>query len=635
MKPKFLILFLFLLVQHLALSQNIAPGGVKGAICWYGPSADGQSWQNQISGGAALPQFDITHSQKLNFNPGFCPSSAESSAIIALGNHDLHQASIFTVYQAADSALEKSIWHLQSQDSTHQILTTRRLADLEKLEYLNFPENKLGAPTLNTYLLHSPAKNQQANTNLILGSIPSDRQLPVVSFTGVIPEIIVFDRVLSPEERLRVESYLAIKYGLSLQQPDYITYLNASGDTIWNGRHYPEFSSHITGIGRDDASGLRQNKSTCSYEPGLLTISTENLEQDQTFLIWGDNRESLQLTDREVLKPALLQRQWQIQVSNAATPILTTVQLDSNPLHDLPEADETFWLVVFSDNGDDQYYAAEQVAPNGLVTFKEVAFTAQSHRMTFAIGPKMMVTSKIIAPECESGFEGSIALKILGGRAPFDCQLSATDQIQTRHWHVNDHYWQQPLSLPSGNYALSVQDADGHQYREEFYFQAKDAPLSNLQSSYSLPENGTLTLDASNHLDQSEHQFLWLLPSGERSNDPKLQITQPGSYRLTIDRDGCQSQQEIIVHAAPDSPFKRVELFPNPSPNGHFQLRVLLKERSHVQLDIYRANGQYLNSQRGDANDYYLFSGQLPNAGTYLLTLTCEGKTSTQKLIVE
>ena len=140
--------------------------------------------------------------------------------------------------------------------------------------------------------------------------------------TGLIPEFIVFDRILTEEERMRVESYLAIKYGMS----KYEDYLRPSGTVIWdydvNGDcNREDYLNRITGIGSNDFF-LNQSKSTSYYDEFVnpdnrkriwetydhpdedyshhahrtLAISIEDessiIEErwgDDAYLIWGDN----------------------------------------------------------------------------------------------------------------------------------------------------------------------------------------------------------------------------------------------------------------------------------------------------------------------------------------------------------
>ena len=79
-------------------------------------------------------------------------------------------------------------------------------------------------------------------------------------FKGYTPELLVFDRQLSPLDCRKYESYLAIKYGITLDT----SYFSAQGNIIWE--YDATYKNRITGYGREDALGLNQKTATTSYE---------------------------------------------------------------------------------------------------------------------------------------------------------------------------------------------------------------------------------------------------------------------------------------------------------------------------------------------------------------------------------
>ena len=87
---------------------------------------------------------------------------------------------------------------------------------------------------------------------------------------GNIPEVIYYNSSLTNIERDRVNSYLGIKYGLTLSH-DYIA---SNGTTsIWSITENPTFNNNITVIGRDNVSGLTQKQSKSVSPSSLVTIS--------------------------------------------------------------------------------------------------------------------------------------------------------------------------------------------------------------------------------------------------------------------------------------------------------------------------------------------------------------------------
>lgn len=114
------------------------------------------------------------------------------------------------------------------------------------------------------------------------------RVAPPAAMKGAYPEVCVFDRVLAPGERLRVESCLAMKYGITLAG----SYLWSDGSLIWGADDKGEsgFHNRVTAIARDDSARLRREVSTTS-DGGLLVVGKElgSRMPDGGYLIWGDN----------------------------------------------------------------------------------------------------------------------------------------------------------------------------------------------------------------------------------------------------------------------------------------------------------------------------------------------------------
>ncbi|NNK88635.1 MAG: T9SS type A sorting domain-containing protein, partial [Flavobacteriaceae bacterium] len=139
------------------------------------------------------------------------------------------------------------------------------------------------------------------------------------------------------QERNRISSYLAVKYGITLGvngiSQDYV---DSNGRVIWDQSASTGFNYDIAGIGRDDASALLQKQSSSINNgvdaigptEGILTIGlteiydTNNLNisdnpdtfNDREFLMWGNNGVSLDLPEAPV----------GVNMSAGITPALTT-----------------------------------------------------------------------------------------------------------------------------------------------------------------------------------------------------------------------------------------------------------------------------------------------------------------------
>ncbi|MEY8848782.1 choice-of-anchor D domain-containing protein [Psychroserpens sp. XS_ASV72] len=139
------------------------------------------------------------------------------------------------------------------------------------------------------------------------------------------------------QERNRIQSYLAIKYGITLGTNGTTQdYVDSDGTVIWDQSANVGYNYDIAGIGRDDASELNQKQSRSvnnaadldGRTEGILTFGltdiydTNKLNQstnpttfnDKEFLVWGNNGVDLTLAATTVT----------VNMSAGITPALTT-----------------------------------------------------------------------------------------------------------------------------------------------------------------------------------------------------------------------------------------------------------------------------------------------------------------------
>ena len=144
------------------------------------------------------------------------------------------------------------------------------------------------------------------------------------SFNGRIAEVITYSATNNDandtEARNRIQSYLAIKYGITLAPDTNGTtkdYVNSDGNVIWDQSANIGFNFDIAGIGRDDISELNQKQSSSINDAvdangpieGILTMGINDIYDtnsnnmasnpvalaDKQFLVWGSNGADLSL----------------------------------------------------------------------------------------------------------------------------------------------------------------------------------------------------------------------------------------------------------------------------------------------------------------------------------------------------
>ncbi|MEM9051146.1 MAG: PA14 domain-containing protein [Bacteroidota bacterium] len=122
---------------------------------------------------------------------------------------------------------------------------------------------------------------------------------------GEIAEVIYYDQELSASDRQKVETYLAMKYGITLDNSaggDAGDYIASNDDILWDASENSVYNTDVIAIGRDDDSEFLQKQSqsiddsTSLYINALSINNNTNIgtyDGDGQFLIMGHNGREL------------------------------------------------------------------------------------------------------------------------------------------------------------------------------------------------------------------------------------------------------------------------------------------------------------------------------------------------------
>jgi len=188
-------------------------------------------------------------------------------------------------------------------------------------------------------------------------------------FTGFLSEVIFFNNTISDAEVNRISSYLAIKYGVSLDNSGGGTsgdYTSSTGDNLWDADNNSSYHNNVIGIGRDDYQGLNQkqshsfNDSTRIY---LGTLSSSNagnassFSNNNSYVLIGDNQDEMNATaSSNTEMPAScgmlsrLTREWKITRTNMTDDFNIDLTLSSSAIPSLVTSNHLSLLV--DDDGD-------------------------------------------------------------------------------------------------------------------------------------------------------------------------------------------------------------------------------------------------------------------------------------------
>ncbi|KJF43258.1 DUF7507 domain-containing protein [Draconibacterium sediminis] len=199
---------------------------------------------------------------------------------------------------------------------------------------------------------------------------------------GEVAEIVLYPSGLSATEKLKVESYLAIKYGIHLAG----NYVNSGGTPIWDATVNATYHNDVFGIGKDDGSGLNQGSSNSintgngngTGQSGKCNIQIAGAASldDGDFLIIGNDGGALseQTTGLPTSLSGYLRlgRQWKVKRTGDLT---NNFIFDLNGLSLSGSASSDFKLIVDVD-GDGDFTTGTVTEYNGTYVNSTLIFLA-------------------------------------------------------------------------------------------------------------------------------------------------------------------------------------------------------------------------------------------------------------------
>ncbi|WP_449386895.1 hypothetical protein [Chryseobacterium lineare] len=308
-----------------------APGGILGTNLWYKAdqgvtvSTGVSQWNNAVgtynltqATSANQPAYN-TANNIINFNPSVRFDGSNDLLLAAnvpisevASGSSPYSSSHYIVYRGLSTTSKvlyvsatnsPSSWNVAQTDGGLAYITNRGISSsavaANEIRLQEFDGTSNAASSYINGLVKSSTLGAAtgpsgANPFFSVGATPEG-----ANYTNSdIAEVIVYNTA-QPSGRQKIESYLAIKYGLTLgNTTNFIDYLHSAGGVIWTGNN--TYQSNIAGIGRDDASALNQKQSQSTntgIQPviGNMDIADTNANNsndfgaDKTFMMWGSD----------------------------------------------------------------------------------------------------------------------------------------------------------------------------------------------------------------------------------------------------------------------------------------------------------------------------------------------------------
>lgn len=412
-------------------------------------------------------------------------------------------------------------------------------------------------------------------------------------FEGLFPEYISFDRALTDNERNRVESYLALKYGITLDANR--SYKNSQNKVFWDKQNNALFGNNIFGIGRDDLSGLNQLQCESAHNRDYLVAGTLEIQQtnaeaqehneiaNHEFLVFGDTGGE-GLSDPNEQNLQLLEKVWLAQVTGEEirdVPIHFRLSLNNefDPyIGDIEGEVLVVWMlhdryvdnsyVSDFDNGNVDYYKPIDIefTPTGEAyahyRAEVVRFDGDHNffdQYTFAVGPEIIIQVRYMQWQCEGECYG-VEVVVIGGEPGYEVVLVDENGEETgldlSHEEEGDGEEQATKFIYPAEvcgdqeYTVYVHDANGTYAEYTFYVEAQNHTL-DLGPDQNLDANQTSVLiDAGQGIDDPNATYVWYYNEEQiYHTGSTLDADLPGQYCVVVTTSDmtCQLEDCIII----------------------------------------------------------------------------------------
>lgn len=441
--------------------------------------------------------------------------------------------------------------------------------------------------------------------------------------TTALYEVLICNDCSEPLKRNQIDTYLALKYGITLG--DKSKYWSSKAVKVWDEKQDSSFNNHIIGLAKDPYFGLNQTATKSNVEPAVVfkkSDATTKLE-DQTYVLIGDNGKEKTFDAQN----NRFKRQWLVQ--NKGEHALTfdlevAVQ---------PEKENTYFL--YTSQGDE---IAHDVTDTVKLRFAAITVHPQSSTY-LSIG-----RVKPFAIDIEQDSLGINRSYKLGmnevGEPPFYIQVTDV-QTKQNHAFISESTSFPLVGLPSATYALSVQDTQGQQADiASVVLDFSEADQLSLASTWALQGRDLIEIKPQIKSKNKQYGYRWYLEDKLISTAPVLRVNYPGSFSLEVTDVRGKSQRfgftvDKQIKTA-DGIEEQWLVTPNPVVAGEeFTVHYDFESAKQVDFYIYTLEGKFIQRKKLGLIEGGKYTYRLAGRTTYLLVSIINNKTSFQTLIVK
>lgn len=553
--------------------QAQSPGGVTGAMRWYKADAGVTTgatltWTDQTgvanatqTTAANQPAYNTSGASLLNYNPSFTFNPVAPIDMLTFDDAGMvagnNPRSVFTVART-NTAAGTFEW-ITGYGTNTAGGTFGMLRAFDNVLVTSNVGNDLGL-TGNPYSAQTPvlsygaalptttlkgSANGSATASLAVGSLNTTlsgasggfigaKGAAVEGWDGIISEIVYFNTEVNGTNKQKVESYLAIKYGITLD-PATVNYVNSAGTTTYNID--ATYKNNIIGISRDNASGLLQKQSRTPDDSlkvfvGGATVAASNaantgsVTNDLSSLIVGNNGAQMR-GDLTATKPAGIYtrfaRVWKVTNTNFSDAFAMEIKWDSIATFSLSDI-----RLLVSSSPD---FSAATVINTPTVTFTLGSIIVSGiTTATIPMNSTMYVTIGSVSASTP------LPLELLRFTAVKNQDYTATLDWQTAEEHSSKYFepehssdlktWTTLGTMPAAGYSNTLQHYQFQHNKPANGLNYYRIKLSDKDGKYSYSDVRTVRFSNGNKITVSPNPVIdKVYVSGTGNDISKVQLT--------------------------------------------------------------------------------------------------------------
>jgi hypothetical protein len=566
-------------------------------------------------------------------------------------------ATVFVVLKPAFLQEEYQLLDINFIDRRISIQSDR-IKSKEELKIKNFNSPK---PYFFSYL-ESYEEDKNINDSVQLDNI-SQNNYPS-KFEGDVAEVIYYPKLLSKLERRKVETYLSLKYGISL--PLKSDYINSKNDTIWKSDESRIFLNRVSGIGKDFAGNFNHKQSANVDDNQFLIIGLgDKIEpknelnkksiNDSNYVIWADDFGDLSfLQEKQTPEVSVFNRTWKTKLIGEGVLSQNYIfsfdsklmegqnQEEKKLMQEDQKSDSEkpkikYWLVFAPDTSDEiNIHSAEFIQSveipeqGGRIEFSDIPFKNQTESFLFTLvkAPELFALVETTENNCQSDAH----LNIIGGVGPYkiDFYSDENQKFPIIEKGVNEF---EIVNLTGGHYICKITDAYNQSTEQTIYINSDPQGEFKLENIF-LKEGENLTLDLKDLQNNTISEIIWLKDAQEIGWGEKHTIREEGSYSINyLTEKGCAQTTPFVVTKIPAVEWSGV--YPNPvRTNEPFFVKLENLSLSKVRITITDFSGRVIKSKLLKEGSE-IYSDTFFHQGTYFITAESQSEKFQYTLIVK